>query len=139
MSKWDQRFMNLANEIATWSKDPSTGVGAVIVDDKNRIVSVGFNGYPRNVNDTYTDRESKLRRTIHAEDNAILFANRDLEGCTIYVSHPPCAHCTAKIIQTGITRIVSHGVSVDFYMRWRHDFDEAEDLMKEANIRLEKI
>lgn len=94
MSKWDRRMLGLVNLVATWSKDPSTGVGAVIVDSKNRIVSVGFNGFPRAVCDSdeaLFDRDEKLRRTIHAEENALLFAGRSVEGCTIYVTHPPCA------------------------------------------------
>ena len=92
MSKWDRRMLGLVNLIATCSKDPSTGVGAVIVDSKNRIVSVGFNGFPRAVCDSdeaLFDRDEKLRRTIHAEENALLFAGRPVEGCTIYVTHPP--------------------------------------------------
>jgi len=77
MSKWDSRFMDLARLVASWSKDPSTQVGAVIVDQDKRIVSTGFNGFPRCVNDSPVDREVKLLRTIHAEENALLFARRD--------------------------------------------------------------
>ena len=105
MSKWDRRMLGLVNLIATWSKDPSTGVGAVIVDSKNRIVSVGFNGFPRAVCDSdeaLFDRDEKLRRTIHAEENALLFARGPVDGCTIYVTHPPCARCAAKLIQAGV-------------------------------------
>lgn len=79
MSKWDHRFLELAELVGSWSKDPSTQVGAVIVDIDNRIVSTGFNGFPRGCldhADTLGDRDRKLLRTIHAEDNALLFARR---------------------------------------------------------------
>ena len=107
--KWDARFLEQAELIAGWSKDPSTGVGAVIVDPKNRVVSQGFNGFPRacaDDADLLADRDEKLRRTLHAEQNALLFAHRSVEGCTVYVTHPPCARCAAMLIQSGIKRVV---------------------------------
>lgn len=129
MSKWDKRFLALANLVSTWSKDPSTGVGAVIVDPRNRVVSLGFNGFPHGVDDTYSTREQKLMRTIHAEDNAILFAGRDLTGCTLYVTHHPCARCAAKIIQSGIARVLySRALGV----RWSDEIAEASRLFVEA-------
>ena len=80
-TKWDIRFMELAKHISSWSKDPSTKTGAVITDTRNRIVSMGFNGYPQNVPDTDLHiRETKYAKVIHAEMNAILFAHRPLEG-----------------------------------------------------------
>ena len=137
MSKWDRRFLGLANLVATWSKDPSTGVGAVIVDSKNRIVSMGFNGFPRGVLDTddkLTNRDEKLRRTIHAEANAILFAPRPVAGCTIYVTHPPCAKCAATIIQAGITRVVSRPPWASFVERWADDMRSASDMFAESGM-----
>ena len=107
MADWHKRFLTLAEHIAGWSKDPSTKVGAVIVDQQRRIVSTGYNGFPQGVVDNpQLPRERKLMRTLHAEANAILFAKRDLSGCTIYVTHHPCAHCAAMIIQAGIKRVV---------------------------------
>ena len=135
MTKWDRRFLGLANLVATWSKDPSTGVGAVIVDAKNRIVSMGFNGFPRAVRDdeaTLNNRDEKLRRTIHAEANAILFAGRPVEGCTIYVTHPPCAKCAATIIQAGIARVVSRPPWNSFTERWADDMRSAAEMFAEA-------
>ena len=93
MTNWDQRFLEMARLAATWSKDPSSKVGAVITDGK-RIVSLGFNGFPAGIDDDpsiYGHRERKYRRVLHAEQNAISFAKRDLTGCTIYITHPPCA------------------------------------------------
>jgi dCMP deaminase len=140
MSKWDDRMSELANLVATWSKDPSTGVGAVIVDTKNRVVSLGYNGFPGCVVDSdemLFDRDEKLRRTIHAEENALLFAGRQLEGCTIYVTHPPCARCAAKIIQSGIARVVAQIPDEMFCGRWEADMRSASAMFGEAGVMFE--
>lgn len=107
--KWDLRFLALAEHIAQWSKDPRTKVGAVIVDDLNRIVSVGYNGFPRGVTDSpelYDAREMKLLRVVHAETNAILNANKSVSGCKLYLTLPPCHECAKVIIQSGITQVI---------------------------------
>ena len=140
MNKWDARMLDLAALIATWSKDPSTGVGAVIVDPQNRVVSMGYNGFPRAVDDSQEallDRDEKLRRTIHAEDNALLFAQRDVTGCTIYTTHPPCARCAAKIIQAGIGRVVTPEAAEDFVARWADDTASARAMFAEAGVRVD--
>lgn len=112
--KWDRRFLELARHISTWSKDPSTQVGAVIVRPDRTVASVGFNGFPRGMCDDpkiYEDRNTKLKRVVHAEMNAILNAAEPVKGYTIYV-YPPfplvcsCSRCTVHIIQAGISRIV---------------------------------
>ena len=96
--KWDRRFIELAQHIATWSKDPSSKVAAVIVDEYRRVVSVGFNGFPAGVSDEEVPRERKLLRVVHAEVNALAFATAPVRGCTIYVTHPCCANCAAILI-----------------------------------------
>lgn len=112
-SKWDDRFMRLAREISTWSKDPSSQIGAVIVDDERRILSTGYNGFPRGIADTeerLNNKEEKYPRVIHAEMNAILAAlynGVSVKGATLYVwGLPVCADCTKSVIQAGIRRIV---------------------------------
>ena len=95
MTDWHTRFMGLAHHVALWSKDESTKVGAVIVDKDNRIVSLGYNGPPRGVSDEHINREIKLLRTLHAEENAILFARGNADGNILYITHHPCAHCAA--------------------------------------------
>lgn len=136
--KWRDRFLGLAAHVATWSKDPSTRVGAVIADGRQRVVSVGFNGPPRGTDDsTVSDRDRKLLRTLHAEENAILFAQRDLAGCTIYVTHPPCAHCAALIVQAGIGRVVHAVAAQAFEGRWADQLDEARAMLAEAGVILE--
>ena len=132
--KWDLRFLKLAHHVAGWSKDQSTQVGAVIADKRNRIISLGFNGFPAQVTDHSTDRETKLLRTIHAEDNAILCAQRNLDHATIFVTHPPCARCAAKIIQSGISRVVSWNPPESFKERWAADLAEASDMYRSAAI-----
>jgi len=110
MTKWDRRYLDLAQLVSTWSKDPRTQVGAVIVSPFNRVVSVGYNGFPKGFNDEagyQQGRDYKLSHTIHAELNAILQAGRQLDGYKLYLYPiPPCSHCLAMIRQAGICNIV---------------------------------
>lgn len=129
--------MGFARWAAEKSKDPSTKVGAVIVDPSNRIVSVGFNGPPRGVpDDAGIDRETKLMRTLHAEQNAILFAQRDLSGCSLYVTHVPCARCAAMIVQTGIIEVNAPQPDDAFLERWRKEYVEAGFMFHHAGVQL---
>ena len=138
LSKWDRRFLALAGEVASWSKDPSSKVGCCIVDAKKRIVSLGFNGSPQKVGDV-GERSTRLLRTIHAEANALHFASRDVEGCTIYVTHPPCANCAAHLIQRDIAEVVFFRGSDDFMSRWKENYDEAILMFLEANVKVREI
>ncbi len=134
-SKWDERFLDLAAHIGSWSKDPGTQVGAVIVRPDRTIASVGYNGFPRGVDDTYSTRDDKLLRTVHAEMNAILSANEKLTGCTIYV-YPlcPCSNCAAAIIQSGITTVV-HPLMVP-RPEWELSFMATADMFVQAGVRM---
>ena len=139
-TKWHYRHMAAAELVASWSKDPSTQVGARIVDAQHRVISEGFNGPPRGVNDDPNiDRETKLRRTIHAEENALLFAGRSVEGCTIYVTHPPCARCAAKLIQSGLARVVAQMPAEGFGERWADDMRSASAMFLEAGVGFEYL
>jgi dCMP deaminase len=135
ISKWAFRFYQMAELVASWSKDPSTRVGAVITKN-NRIVSVGFNGYPHGISDRadIDEREMKYLKTLHAEENAILFAKRDLDGCDIYVTHFPCPNCAAKIIQTGIASVYCPEQSEDFLSRWGEKVKVSEEMFTEAGV-----
>ncbi|AJQ97134.1 deoxycytidylate deaminase [Gynuella sunshinyii] len=135
--KWIQRFFQMAELVGSWSKDPSTQVGAVITQG-NRVVSVGFNGYPRGVGDSANqdDRETKLLKTIHAEENAILFAKRDLTGCEIYVTHFPCPNCAAKIIQTGIATVHCQTQNEEYLSRWGEKSRVSEAMFAEAGVNV---
>lgn len=137
--KWDYRFIQLAKLVGSWSKDPSTKVGACIVDSRKRVISVGFNGPPVGVEEA-TNRQQKLMRTIHAEANALHFATRDwLEGCTIYVTHPPCAHCASHITQRGIKDVVCLLPSEEFLSRWGEDYTEATQIFAQARVSLTEV
>lgn len=108
---WDRRFLDLAEHISTWSKDPRTKVGAVIVDEKKRVVSVGYNGFPRGVRDDedrYEDRPTKHLFVAHAERNALDNAPLQVEGCTLYATLMPCGECAKSIIQKGIKTVVTY-------------------------------
>ena len=141
LTNWDIRYMEMAALVGTWSKDPSTQVGAVIVSEDNHVVSVGFNGFPRGISDDerLNNRECKYMTTIHAEMNALMFANQSVEGCTLYV-HPmqPCSRCTTCLIQSGIKKIVTKMLSKT-HERWYNDFKNARMLLNEAGIELLEI
>lgn len=139
--KWDTRFLGMAILVASWSKDPSTKVGAVIVDQQRRVVSVGYNGMPPNVpDDVYLQtRDLKIMCTLHAESNAIDFAHRDISGCTIYVTHPPCTACASRIITNGIKEVVSIEPNSDFLSRWELQNKIADDILTAAKVKTRKI
>lgn len=131
---WDFRFLSLAKLVSNWSKDPSTKVGAVITDPNNRIISIGYNGFPQGVADDnrLDNRDTKYKMIVHGEMNAILFANKSLDNCTLY-TYPfmPCPRCSAMIIQTGIKKVISYKNSID---RWEEEFKLSRSLFNEANI-----
>ena len=111
--KWDIRFMRLAREISTWSKDPSSQIGAVIVNDERRILATGYNGFPRGIADTedrLNDREQKYPLIVHAETNSLmnaLYSGVSVKNATIYVyGLPICSECAKYVIQSGIKRVV---------------------------------
>lgn len=135
MSKWSDRFLALAEHVAEWSYDPSTKVGAVIVDSKNRVVSIGYNGFPRGVKDwpsRYTDRDLKLKLVCHAERNAIDNASHSVEGCTMYVPLLPCNECAKSIIQSGIKKVITYKPTREDKFNW----DITRLMFKEAGISL---
>ncbi|HOZ02447.1 MAG TPA: dCMP deaminase family protein [Bacilli bacterium] len=111
---WDEYFMGIAQLSSLRSKDPSTQVGACIVDDDKKVVSIGYNGMPRHIDDCQLSWEkgeglnNKYLYVCHAEMNAILNTRNGsaLRGCTLYVSLFPCNECAKAIIQVGIKEIV---------------------------------
>ncbi len=135
-AKWDTRFLGLAAHISAWSKDPSSQVGAVITDG-NRIISLGYNGFAAGVEDKperLSNRECKLNLTIHAEENAMIFAKRGLAKCTVYVTHPPCPRCASKLIQEEVARVVYISPSEDFLSRWADDLKLSHEMYREAGV-----
>lgn len=133
MSRWDDRFIGLAEHIAGWSKDPSTKVGSVIVRPDKTIASVGFNGFPRGVRDDerLTDRDEKYPIIVHAEANAIVHAREPLHGHSIYVwPMPPCAPCAALIIQAGIKNVYAPLPDI----RWEDSCYRGMKILWEAGV-----
>jgi len=131
VTDWHKRFLDLCEHVATWSKDPSTKLGSVIVDNKKRIVSVGYNGFPRGVNDRYDrydDRPTKYLFVAHAERNALDNAPMMVDNCTMYVTLLPCNECAKSIIQKGITTVVTYPPEREDVFNWNitlRMFDEA--------------
>lgn len=110
---WDVYFMGVAKLSALRSKDPNTKVGACIVNEKKRIVGIGYNGLPYGCDDNLYpwDREGDFLNTkypyvVHAEPNAILNSTNKLDNATIYVTLFPCHECAKLIIQSGIKEVV---------------------------------
>jgi dCMP deaminase len=140
LDKWDYRFLRIAREVSTWSKDPGTCVGAVLVKDK-RILATGYNGFPQFIEDgpeRYQNREIKLAYTVHAEVNAILNAARNgskTNGSTIYVTFSPCVSCSTGLIQAGISRVVCPDLSLA-PARWAESFGLGQSLLKEAGVEV---
>lgn len=136
---WDGRFMQIAREIAGWSKDLSRKVGCIIVGPKNEIRSMGYNGFPRGANDTQAyrhERPMKYKWTEHAERNAIYSAARvgiPLEGCRMYLPWYPCMDCARAIVQTGISELIC--VEPDLAdPQWAGDFAEVPLLLQESGV-----
>jgi len=131
---WDDRFLELATVISNWSKDPSTKVGAVIVNKDKKIISTGYNGFPRGIKDDHRldNRAQKYDLVVHAEANAIIHAKEPLDGCTIYtMPFMPCSRCAGLIIQAGIQRVVSVPSAED---RWSANFQLSKDMLLEAKV-----
>ncbi len=147
MDKWDERFMEIAHAVATWSScyQENRQVGAVIAKNK-RIMTTGYNGASSGIK-SCKDKGECLRRKLnivsgtrhelcyatHAEQNAIIQAARMgicIDGATLYCTHQPCAICTKMIINSGITRVVyKEGYPDEFSL----------ELFEEAGVKIEKF
>ena len=140
---WDQRFLSMARNIAGWSKDPSTKVGAIAVRER-RILASGYNGIPMHVNDDISrlsNRELRLQMTVHAEANLISYAARHgvcLNGATAYVwPLMTCSQCAAQLIQAGFIKVVIPNVVMP--LRWQESFETAKLMFIEAGVAVAAI
>ena len=136
---WDEYFMGLAHLSAMRSKDPNTQVGACIVDQNNKVVSIGYNGFPIGISDKKFpwEREggvldTKYAYVVHAELNAILNSSRSLNDCILYVSLFPCNECAKAIIQSGIKKIYYES---DKYADL-DNFKASRRMLEEAGVEL---
>ena len=141
--KWNLRFMDLAKLIAQWSKDESTKVGCVIIGPDKEVRSMGYNGFPRGVDDTISTRKlrpTKYDFTEHAERNAIYNAGlygASVKGCSLYVTLPPCADCARGIIQSGISEIIYLDMPKDNSQKiagWRDKLSVSFEMFDEAGV-----
>ena len=143
-NKWDYRFLDLAQLISTWSKDPSKQIGAVAIGDNRQILAQGYNGFPRGVidsEDRYEDRQRKYELVVHAEMNVIYNASYNgvsLDGATLYVHGlPVCSDCAKAVIQVGINRVIMRKqVPED---RWLESWMRSREMFKEAGVHYEFI
>jgi len=144
LDKWDQRYLNLAEEVASWSKDPSRQIGAVAVGVKGQVLAQGFNGFPRGIEDSfsrYHNRERKYALVVHAEMNVIYNATYNgvsLDGATLYVTGlPVCSECAKGIIQVGIRRVVMREVEIPD--SWKDSWRQTQEMFDETKIRYEFV
>jgi dCMP deaminase len=145
MKKWDSRFIQMAQLVATWSKDPSTQTGAVIVAPDYSVISVGFNGFPKGMSDDpelYKDRNEKYSRIIHCEVNALLCAGRAVPvGSTLYtVPFMSCDRCVVQMLQAGIRRFVAPECKDEEKLeRWADAFTRTRRYIKECGGQLIEV
>jgi dCMP deaminase len=141
MNKWDSRWFQLVDLVSTWSNDPSSKVGAVIVPENSDIPVLGYNGFPRGVTDSldrYNNRDLKLKLIVHAEENCILNAlrnNINIKGGAIYVSFPPCHQCSKSIIQSGLKKIIYKKPNEEFLKRWSESIEISQIILNESGIK----
>jgi len=160
--EWERRFLDMAKLVSTWSKDPGTKVGAVIVRQDRTVVSIGYNGFPRTMDDsllleTHCEcparegggypchcherrREEKLSRTIHAEINALLTAKVDVAGCTMF-TYPflSCERCFVQLVQAGITEFIAPKSDPIKYERWQQSFRKVRAYCAEIQHRSGRV
>ncbi len=143
IDKWDLRYLAVAREVSDWSKDPSTKVGAVIADNQGRVVALGYNGFPRNIEDAKDKlaiRELKYEMVVHAEVNAVLIAGRSTTGGTIYVHGAPiCPRCAGVLIQAGIKRAVGKKPHTGTGIKWDEDGLITLDMFSAAGITFDPV
>lgn len=136
--RWDRHYLALARFWAELkSKDPSTKVGAVVVDVNNNVAALGYNGFPRGVEDRedrYNEREVKYALVMHAEANALLLAGERARGGTLY-GWPlfTCNECAKLVIQSGIARVVTPPPAEE---RWQSSYEWSKTMYREAGVEV---
>ena len=143
-TNWDNRFLDMAKLVSTWSKDPSTKIGAVAIGEKGQVLAQGYNGFPRGIDDSferYFDKETKYKYVVHAEMNCIYNATYNgvsLQGATIYISGlTVCSECAKGLIQVGVKRVVYHADIVP--KKWAESGADTIELFKEAGIEYDRV
>lgn len=147
-TKWDKRYLNLAKEVALWSKDPSRKIGAVAVGEKGQVLAQGYNGFPRGIQDNssrYENRETKYKFIVHAEMNLIYNAGYNgtsLDGSSIYVyGLPVCSECAKGLIQVGAKNVII-GIPLSFDEQpdvWKESWELTTKMFNEAGVNFKII
>lgn len=144
---WDDKFIGLCNHIATWSKDTSTKVAAIVVNNRNKVISMGYNGLPIGVDDNVKERNNrpeKYKWFEHAERNAVYSAAEEgisLKGSRMYCNYFPCSDCARAIIQSGITEVIYENEdpnSAKGSKNWEEAKQVSKQMLIEARIRVRK-
>ena len=142
--KWDQRYLKLAEEVASWSKDPSRQIGAVAVGAKGQVLAQGFNGFPRGILDSsvrYANRSRKYELVVHAEMNVIYnatYSGVSLDGATLYVSGlPVCSECAKGIVQVGIKRVIMRDMEIPD--SWQDSWRKTQEMFHETSIQFDFV
>lgn len=143
-NKWDQRYLNLAKVVASWSKDPSRQIGSVAIGEKGQVLAQGYNGFPRGISDNperLQVRAVKYRYVVHAEMNVIYnasYSGVSLANSTLYVHGlPVCAECAKGIIQVGIRRVVIPRQETP--ENWKDSCAFTKTLFNEAGVQLDEV
>jgi len=141
--KWTKRYLKLAEQVASWSKDPSAQIGAVAVGAKGQVLSQGYNGFPRGIDDSserYEERARKYELVVHAEMNVIYNATYNgvsLDGATLYVHGlPVCSDCAKGVIQVGVKKVVMKKQEVPI-ARWEESWQKTKEMFNEAGVEWE--
>lgn len=146
MNKHADRYLKLAKEVAQWSKDPSSKIGCVVVGHKGQILSQGYNGFPRGIEDRMErliDRETKYHLVVHAEKNAIYNAclnGVSLDRASMYVyGLPICSECAKGIIQVGITDVYLYYSHINRRQDWLESWNKSRALFDEAGVTVHVV
>lgn len=143
MLNWDEYFIQVAETVAVKSKDRSTQVGAIIVNKQHSILSTGFNGFPRGIDDYVEERHERPTKYIwteHAERNAIYnaaYLGHSLKDAKMYTTLFPCVECTRAIIQSGIVELVCPAPQDDGF--WAENMRQSFEMLREAEINVRFI
>ena len=137
IDKWQERYLDLARLVATWSKDPSTQVGAVLVGRDRRQIALGYNGFPPGIADTadrLADKVRKYQLTQHAERNVLDNAQFDPEGGLLVVTFHPCVECAKSIVSKRIGTVMCPKPSDR--EPWKTSAAVACELFSEAGVKV---
>jgi len=140
-NEWHKRYLALAYEVAKWSKDPSSKIGAIAVGKKGQVLAQGYNGFPRGISHSaarLSDRDTKYKYVVHAEMNMIYNAGYNgvsLDGAEVYVTGlPVCCECAKGLIQVGVNQVIMPAFTADTPQKWIDSFEFTKELFNEAGV-----